>query len=56
MDADKRSNEIMLGYMEDTGERGTGGKEKKWIDCVVDDLRTFYVRRGLKATALETGT
>ena len=34
---------VMSGELENAGKRGPGGKEKKWTDCVADDLGLFGV-------------
>ena len=34
---------IMLGELENAGERGLGGKEKEWTDCVAEDRRVFGI-------------
>ena len=46
---DKRlPKRVMSGELENAGKRGQGGKEKKWTDCVADDLRLFGITGDLE--------
>ena len=53
MDGGKLPNRVMFGGMEGPGQRGAGGKEKKWTDCVAEDVRAFGIGGDWKAAALE---
>ena len=33
----------MSGELENVGNRGSGGKEKEWADCVAEDLQQFGI-------------
>ena len=44
-----------VGRARERGKRGPGGKEKKWTDCVADDLRLFGVTRDWRTAALDPG-
>ena len=46
---------VMSGELEITGKRGPGAKEKKWTDCVADDLRPFGVTGDWSTAALDPG-
>ena len=45
----------MFGGMEGPGQRGAGGKEKEWTDCVAEDVRGFGIGGDWKAAALDRG-
>ena len=55
MDGGKLPNRVMFGGMERPGQRGAGGKEKEWTDCVAEDVRAFGIGGDWKAAALERG-
>ena len=55
MDGGRLPNRVMFGGMEGPGERGAGGKEKEWTDCVAKDVRTFGIRGDWRTAALERG-
>ena len=44
---------IMFGDLEGAVQRGRGGKEKEWTDCVQSDIRAIGIAGDWKATALE---
>ena len=44
---------IVFGNLEDAVQRGPGGKENEWTDCVQSDIRAFGIAGDWKATALE---
>ena len=46
---------VMSGELENTEKRGAGGKEKQWMDCVVDDLRLFRIPGDWSTAALDPG-
>ena len=46
---------IISGELENAGKRGPGGKEKKWTDCVADDLRLFGVTGDWRTAAHDPG-
>ena len=46
-------NRIVFGNLKGAVRRGQGGKEKKWIDYVQIDIRTFDITGDWKATALK---
>ena len=41
---------IVFGNLEGAVRRGRGGKEKKWTDCVQNDIRAFGIAGDWKAT------
>ena len=43
---------IMSGNLEGAVRRGRGGKEKEWVGCVQNDIRTFGKAGDWKMTAL----
>ena len=45
----------MSGELENEGKRGSGGKEKKWTDCMADDLRLFGITGDWSTAALDPG-
>ena len=53
MDSDRLPNRVMFGGMEGPGQRGAGGKEKEWTNCVAEDVRAFGIGEDWKAAALE---
>ena len=55
MDGGRLPNRVMIGGMEGPGQRGAGGKEREWADCVAEDVRAFGIGRDWKVTALEQG-
>ena len=55
MDGGRLPNRVMFGGMEGPGQRGAGGKEKEWTDCVAEDVRAFGIGGDWKAAALEWG-
>ena len=57
MDNRRLPRRIMVGTLENPGQRGRGGKEKEWTDCVADDLRLFGIwdGEGWKTVALDPG-
>ena len=44
---------IVFGNLEGEVQRGRGGKEKEWTDCVQSDIPAFGIARDWKATALK---
>ena len=44
---------IVFGNFEDAVQRGRGGKDKEWADCVQSDIRAFVIAVDWKATALK---
>ena len=40
---------------ENAGERGPGGKEKKWTDCVAKNRRMFGTTKDWSTAALDPG-
>ena len=44
---------IVFGNLEGAVQRGRGGKEKEWTDCVQSDVRAFGLAEDWKATALD---
>ena len=45
---------IVVGNLEGVVQRGRGGKEKEWTNCVQSDIRAFGILSGdWKATALK---
>ena len=44
---------VMPGKLENAGKRGPGGKEKKWTDCVAEDLRLFGTTGDWSTPALD---
>ena len=46
---------VTSGELENAGKRGPGGKEKDWMDCVVDDLRLFGITGDWSTAALDPG-
>ena len=44
---------IMCGNFEGAVQRGRGGKEKEWTDCVQSDIRAFGITRDWKTMALK---
>ena len=44
---------IMFGNLDGAVQRGWGGKEKEWTDCVQSDIREFSITGDWKATALK---
>ena len=55
MDGDRLPNRVMFGGMEGPGQRGAGGKEKEWMDCVAKDVWAFGIGGDWKAASLEWG-
>ena len=45
---------IVFGNLEGAAQRGRGGKEKEWTDCVQSDIRAFGIAGDWKATTLKT--
>ena len=45
----------MFGGMEGPGQRGAGGKEMEWMDCVAKDVWAFGIGGDWKAASLEWG-
>ena len=45
----------MFGGMEGPGQRGAGGKEKEWMDCVAKDVWALAIGGDWKAASLEWG-
>ena len=43
----------MLRNLEGAVQRGRGGKEKQWTDCIQSDIRAFGMTRDWKAMALK---
>ena len=43
----------VFGNLDGAGQRGRGGKEKEWTDCVQSGIRAFGKARDWKATALK---
>ena len=37
---------VLKGELENAGQRGPGGKENKWMDCVAEDRRGCLASRG----------
>ena len=46
---------VMSRELENAGKRGPGGKEKKWTDCVAEDLRLFGITGDRNTAALDPG-
>ena len=46
---------VMSGDLENAGKRGPGGKEKKWTNCVTDDLQLFGITGDWGTAALDPG-
>ena len=44
---------IVFGNLEGAVQRGRGGKEKEWTDCIQSDIRAFGTAGDWKATVLE---
>ena len=43
MDARRLPRRLILGKLDGARERGRGGKEKEWVDCVEKDVRAFGI-------------
>ena len=46
---------VKSGELESCGQRGPGGKNKEWTDCVVEDRRTFGILEDWSIAALDPG-
>ena len=46
---------VVSGELENAGKRGPGGKEKSWMDCVVEDRRLFGITGDWSTAALDPG-
>ena len=53
MDGGRLPKRIVSGTLEDEVQRGRGGKEKEWTDCVQREIQSFGIAEDWKATALE---
>ena len=53
MSGGRLSKRFVFGNLEGAVQRGRGGKEKEWTDCVQSDIRAFGITGDWKATALE---
>ena len=47
------SKRIVFGHLEGAVRRGRIGKNKKWTDSLLNDIRAFGIAGGWKATSLE---
>ena len=43
---------IFSGELENAGQRGPGGKEKQWTECVAEDRRVFGITEDWSIAAL----
>ena len=57
MDNRRLPKRVMMGTLENPGQRGRRGKEKEWTNCEADDLRLFGIRdrEGWNTVALDPG-
>ena len=50
-----RLERVMSGELENEGQRGRGGKEREWTDCVAEGRRAFGITGGWSNAALDPG-
>ena len=53
MSGERLPKRIVFGNLEGAVQRGRGGKEEEWTDCVQSDIRAFGKMGDWKATALK---
>ena len=53
MDARRLPRRIILRTLDGARNRGRGGKEKEWVDCVARDVRAFGISGDWEALSLQ---